>query len=290
MQQDTQTRFQTWLLRSWEEDSAVLPAFPIVAARLVDALEQPDVHVDQVEEIICQDASITAQVIRTANSALYSTACPIEDLRHALMRMGFRETANVAMAEACRVLFAMENRAELQVFPKIWERLWESALCGAYVARQLSAELKLGDPRSVFSSAMFRDVGQLLILKLVASGLVHGRLRREPSEADLQGAFVSLHERLGSEYLRRFEMPARLANLVADHHMASLPFEHGTVELHLVRVADGLCEQLEIAAFASGVLGPAAEQSAESLGLDEERIEYFALQLESIREQIRDLL
>lgn len=287
---DATTPLEDWVLRTWQEGTAVVPAFPLVASRLVDSLEQPDVDVDRVDEIISQDASITSQVIRAANSALYSPVSPINDLRHALMQLGFRETANVAMAAACRTLFAMENRAELQLFPAIWERLWESSLCGAYTARLLAAELKLGDPGRVFLSAMFRDVGALLILKLVASGLVNGLLRREPSEIELERTFVSLHERLGAEYLRRFELPEHLVEVVAEHHVGLLPFAHDTVELHLLRLADALCEQLEIAPFASGVLGPAGEQSAELLGLDGERIEYFALQLEGIREQIRELL
>ncbi len=287
---DTATALEDWVVRAWEEDTAVVPAFPLVASRLVDALEQPDVDVDQVEEIISQDASITAQVLRAANSALYSPRCPIEDLRHALMQLGFRETANVAMAAACGTLFAVENRAELQVFPKVWERLWESSLGGAYVARLLASELKLGDPRRAFVAAMFRDVGELLILKLVASGLVHGRLRGEPSEDDLRRVFETLHARLGAQYLRRFHMPDRLVKAVEDHHAESLPFAHDTVELHLVRLADALCQQSEIAPFASGELGPVGESSAELLGVDEERMEYFGLQLEGIREQIRALI
>ena len=73
-------------------------------------------------------------------------------------------------------------------------------------------------------------------------------------------------------------------------HAESLPFAHDTVELHVVRVADALCERLGIGPFANGELGAAGEQSAEHLGLDDDRIEYFALQLESIRKQIQDLL
>lgn len=281
---------EDWLLRSWVEDSVVLPAFPLVASRLVDCLEQPDADVDRVEEIIGQDASITAQVIRAANSALYASAVPIESLRQALMRLGFRETAGVAMAAACRTLFEMEDRAELEVFPDVWERLWESALGGAYTGRLLANELKLGDPGRVFLAAMFRDVGSLLVLKLLASGLVNGRLRHPPSEIDLQRAFAMLHERLGAEYLRRSEMPEALVKVVEDHHAELLPFQHDTVELHLVRLADALCEQLEISPFACGALGLGGQQSAEVLGVDSERLEYFALQLEAVREQIRGLL
>ncbi|HEB88074.1 MAG TPA: HDOD domain-containing protein, partial [Deltaproteobacteria bacterium] len=61
-------KLEKWLLRSLEKKTVVLPAFPTMASRLVDALESPDVEVETVEEIISQDGSITAQVIRASNS------------------------------------------------------------------------------------------------------------------------------------------------------------------------------------------------------------------------------
>ncbi len=286
---DRRPWLEDWLLGAWRDDAAVLPAFPMVATRLVDALEQPEVEIDLVEEIISQDASITALLIRAANSAFYASASPIEDLRNAVMRLGFREATNVAMAAACESLFAVENRAELEVFPEVWDRLWQSALSGAYAARLIASELKLGDPGRAFQGAMFRDIGCLLILKLVAAGLVHGRLRRRPSEAELRAAFEALHVALGAEYLRRFEMPQHVLEIVEQHHAASVAFSHDTVVLHAVRLADALCQQLAIAPFATHQLGPAGEESAALLGIDEERLEYFALQLEGIGEQLREL-
>jgi len=283
-------RLERWLLKSWRQDRTELPAFPIVATRLVDSLERPDVEMEVVEEIIAQDGSITAQVIRTANSALYGGVSEIQELRHAIVRLGFRETADIAMAAACRSLFAVEVRAEQSVYPELWEGMWQSALVGAYGARLMCNELKLGDARRVFLSAMVRDVGSLLILKLISAALVRGRLRRKPSDEQMQFLFDALHQRIGAQYLRESHMPDYTAEVAERHHAPSVPFAHDTVGLHVVRCADGLCNRLEVSPFASGEIGPAAEQSVEVLGLDENRLEYFALQFETVREQLADSL
>ncbi len=290
MSDDARSSLETWVRQSWQRDAAVVPAFPLVATRLVDALEHPDTDIELVQEILAQDASITAQVIRAANSAYYRGVSNIEDLRSALMRLGFRETANVAMAVACRSLFAVEDRAELEVFPELWSELWESSIVGAYGARLVAAELKLGDPRRAFLGSMFRDIGCLVMLKLVASGLVNGRLRDRPSMDELEPLFAAIHQPLGAAYLRRFEMPDYVIEVVEQHHASALPFEHRTVVTHVVRLVDGLCDRLEIGPFARGTIGPDAEHSVELLGVDEQRVEYFALQLESVREQIRDVV
>ena len=281
---------ERWVLRSYQEDGAVLPAFPVVASRLVDALEQPDVAVEDVREIIAQDPAITSHVIRTANSAFYGSCSPIEDVRGAIMRLGFREIASAAMSAACRSLFTLEDRAEFELFTGVWDRLWASSLVGAYGARLIASELKLGDPGQIFLSAIFRDVGSLLILKLVASGLVHGRLGDKPTDEQLARAFAHLHEQLGAAYLSESQLPGYAVQVAERHHHADLPFAHDTLGLHVVRVADGLCDRLGIPPFTTLELGAAGEQSAELLGLDEDRLEYFELQIDGVREQLSNLL
>jgi HD-like signal output (HDOD) protein len=287
---DDRTALEKWILRSWREDAAQLPAFPLVATRLVNALEQPDIDVDDVRVLISQDPAITSQVIRAANSAYYSTPSPVEDVRGAIMRLGFKEISNVAMAAACRSLFTMEDRAELEVFPSAWGPLWANSLVGAYGARLIASELKMGDPAKVFLASVFRDVGSLLILKLVAAGMVDGRLRGRPSEEELAGLLTALHEQLGGEYLRRNQLPDYAVQIAEQHHCAELVFAHDTVNAHVVRVADGLCDRVGIPPFASQEMGPASAQSAELLGLDDDRLDYFALQIEGLREQLSEML
>lgn len=281
---------EEWVLRSWEEDAAELPAFPTMAIRLVDAIESPDVEVATVEEIISQDGSITAQVIRTANSAFYGAVAEAQDLHQAIMRVGFRETANVAMMAASRSLYALDDRAELECFPGLWADIWESSLVCAYGTRLLSRELKLGDPTRAFMCGMLRDVGCLLITKLVAGGLVRGRLREKPEDDELSGLFASLHPRLGAEYLQQNHMPEYVIEVAERHHLVDVPFAHDTIAIHLVRCADGICDKLEVGPFCAGEVGPAALESAAALGIGDDRLEYFELQFEGIREQVGDLM
>ena len=280
---------EDWVLGSLEEEAVVLPTFPMVAVRLVDALEQPNVEVDEVCNLLSQDPSIASQVIRIANSAYYGAISPIVDIRGATMRLGFSETTRVAMSAACRALFEVEDRAELEVYPDAWRQLWTSALVGAYGARLIALESKLGDPGDVFLSALFRDVGSLLLLKLVSSGLVHGRLVEAPTTEELASLLSTHHERLGADYLRRSRLPEYVVEVAADHHGAAIERSSETEIALVVRLADGLCHRLGINAFEADEATASMETSAELLGFDGDRLEYFALQVEALREELRDL-
>jgi HD-like signal output (HDOD) protein len=283
-------RLIRWVMESTGRGQGDLPAFPAVATRLVDLLEHSRADVRDVEALVLQDQAIAAEVLRTANSVLYAGAMPVESVSQAVMRLGFRETAQVAMTAACRALFDMENRAEVEVFPNVWRALWHDSLVCAYGGRLLARELKQGAPERVFLGAMFRNLGGLLVLKIVARGMVRGRLRRGWTEADVGAAIAALHASLGANYLRSCCMPEHVVTIAARHHDLDVPFTTETIDLHLVRLADGLCEQVGVAPFASGELGPLAQESAASLGVDAERIEYFVLQFRELAGQLHSLV
>ncbi len=280
-----------WVLESAEREAAELPVFPAVAVRLVDLLEQPGAEVGDAQALIAQDQVIAAQVLRTANSALYASAMPVESIAQAVMRLGFRESANIAMTAACRSLFDVEDRAEREIFPRLWSAIWHQSLVCAYGGRLMARELKAGDPEHVFLGALLRSVGRLLVLKTVARGLVRGRLRGHPSEAAMAAVMAALHGRLGQSYLVSCNLPAHVVAIAADLPEADLPgCAPDVASIEIVRLAEGLCDLLAVAPFATGAIGPAAEESADVLGIGPERLEYFELQLRELANQVRELV
>lgn len=276
--------------RETERRQGDLPAFPTVAARLVAVLERPDPDIDEIERLIGQDQVITAQIIRAANSAMFSGAVPIASVRQAIVRLGFRETADVAIAAASRSLFDVEDRLELEVFPDVWRALWHDSLVCAYGGRLLARELKLGEPDRVFLGGMFRDIGSLLVLKIVARGRVRGRMRWLPTENELANTMAELHPTLGANYLRSSCMPDYVVRIAADHHAPAPPLNGDTIDLHLVRLADALCQRIGVAPFAREELGAEGEEAVALLELSQPRVEYLELQFGELAEQVRELL
>lgn len=286
---DRIAEFMEWVELSADRDQGELPAFPGVAARLVDLLEQPDAEISAVESLVAQDQVVSARVLRMANSAIYGGAMPVETVNQAVLRLGFRETAQVAMTAACRSLFNMEDRAELEIFPEVWHELWVDSLVCAYGGRLLARELKRGEAERIFLGSMFRNIGGLFILKMVASAMVRGELASEPSKDELQQAIEALHSNLGASYLERAGLPGYIARTAARHHDVELPFDADHIDLHLVRLADGLCQRIGVSPFATGMLGPLAEESAVLLDVSLERIETFELQFSDLMQQLGEL-
>ena len=58
----------------------------------------------------------------------------------------------------------------------------------------------------------------------------------------------------------------------------------------MVRPADGICARIGISPLAPQEMGPAALQSVQVLGVEDEQLEYLVLQLEALCDQLGDLL
>ena len=85
-------------------------------------------------------------------------------------------------------------------------------------------------------------------------------------------------------------MPAHAIDAAERHHHVDLPFAHDTVPLHIVRVADGLCDAIGTAPFARFEIGPLARESASMLGIEDVELETYTLQFEALREQVGGLV
>jgi len=279
-----------WIRETTQRDPAELPAMPSVAVRLVDLLNRHDVELEEVEHVISQDQAIATRLIQAANSVLYRGAMPAETVARAAMRLGLRETAQVAMAAAYRTLYDPRDRVELETHPDLWGACWQDSLVCAFGGRLVARELKLGEPERVFLRGMFRHVGNLLVLKMVVRGLVAGQLPRPPEREELAHGMNVLHTELGARYLHDAEMPDYVVDAAARHHDPDLPFAADTLELHVLRIADGLCAKLALTPLAPMDLGAAAEQSAAALHLDAERLEYLELQFAELAGQVSELL
>lgn len=279
-----------WIRETTQKEPGELPAMPAVAGRLMEMIPRPQVELEEIEAVISQDQSIATRVIRAANSVLYRGVMPAETVSRAAMRLGLRETGQIAMAAACRSLYDTHDRVEIETFPDLWEAAWKDSLVCAFGARLMSRELKIGDPERVFLAGMFRHIGNLLTLKVISRGLVRGRLARPPEPAELVRGLEVLHVPVGVDYLKRSGMPAFVIDAVDRHHDAYVPFAPENLELHVMRVADGICARIGITPLATAELGMAAEQSIAALAIDPERLEYFELQLQDLVDQVADMM
>ncbi len=251
-----------------------LPPLPAAATRLLRELGSPDADLDEAVRIIRTDESLTASVLRTANSAALGARGRTLDLRAAVVRLGARTVAHQALELAAAPTFRDAGVA----FDVRRGEQWRAAIGGARAAEELG--IRCGaEPERCFVAALLRDIGRL------AFDLHHqqtgAEIPRPPAGEDFVAfehrTFGVDHPTLGADLATRWGLPAEVCAAIRHHHHPPARDEGGSVLLDVVHLADAAARFAGLGLGCDGLLYPVSTAAMDRLGVDRGDLERLAL-------------
>jgi HD-like signal output (HDOD) protein len=117
----TENALLTILVEKINNDTLVLPTLPAIALKVRKAADDPDVNLNALAEVIGQDPSLTARMIKISNSAYLGRVVKVESLNQAITRIGLRQVKTVATALAMEQLFVSKNEVVKQQMDGMWQ-------------------------------------------------------------------------------------------------------------------------------------------------------------------------
>lgn len=218
-----------------------LPVFPAIALKAITVAQNPMSSGAQIEDIVGSDAVLAGEVLRAANSPLYSPGLGIQSIRQAALFMGTQDCCRVLAAAALRPMF----RSPL-VRP-----LWNHSMEVARLAESLARESGRACPDEAFLAGLIHDVGRLALWKLPGrfTNLYANLLQQgcEPMFAETILAGFD-HTVAGREVVLRWALPVGLAHAVEFHHQPEQTDAVLPAILFLAEHCSGSAEDLPSAA------------------------------------------
>ncbi len=189
-------------------DTVPPPSFPRIATEIVEVARDPDVDVNQLVGLVQRDAAIAATLLRVANSVAFSPAIPITNLRGAIQMMGIQLVIEVALGASARAYYEVASKAELALFPGLWQSMFEEAMANAFTCGRVALDVPKGRPERALVAGLLADVGRPIALRILA------RLVREgmpmPAIEIVHATLDEVAARIGEEALQKMELPPEL--------------------------------------------------------------------------------
>lgn len=219
-----------------------LPPAPLLLTKLLTLFKDPNYDIDQVVQIIGYEPFLTAQLLRTVNSACFAGEQATADIFGAVTRLGVYQVYCLVTAiygSKMKSLPGTEKAVDVKL-------LWRHAV-GVAVASSVVAN-DIGQARAeAFTAGLLHDIGKLVLAS--AEGEAYARaIETAKTEGALlidleRRAFVIDHAELGGELMQRWNMPPEVATAVRCHHgiEAAAPYEHVT---GAVRVGNMIAHQI----------------------------------------------
>ena len=135
-----------------------LPALPIIYTKLKNLLDQPHSTVNLIANVISEDQTIAAKVLKLVNSAFYGFPKKIADLQRAVVILGQKEIKNLVLATSILEAFGhLKSGDGLSM-----KRFWEHSVGCAVSAKVLAEDAHLKNPEEVFTGGLLHDIGKLI--------------------------------------------------------------------------------------------------------------------------------
>jgi putative nucleotidyltransferase with HDIG domain len=236
-------------------DAVQFPPYPAIALKIAKLVGAADFGLDELARLVTSDQALASDLLRVANSPVYSHGTATASIPAAVTRVGAHELARVALASGLGATALA--RGALAVLRR---RTWRDALAAALLCRELARARGLA-PEDAFTCGLLHDFGRVVAISAIER-IAGGQRPARAMSAQFWNAVVDRHHvDLGVTLARRWSLPRAVADAIALHHEETADAAENPELLRVVQTVDPLVTLLADRAFLAPGLAAVASLS-----------------------------
>ncbi|MBW2707249.1 MAG: HDOD domain-containing protein [Deltaproteobacteria bacterium] len=230
-----------------------LEPVPPIAAQILALTEDPDSSLAEISDLILNDPALTANLLKTCNSAFFSLPRQVESVRDAISLMGLDQIVEIVLFNGLSASFKKE-----MVGYGLGEReLWRHAVSSAHVAGILADRFGASQNKHlIYTAALVKDIGKLILGRFVAFSYEQINIlvqSQGQSFNDAEHEIIGMnHEELGALVGKKWNFSDKMIYIIRHHHLSDESARQD-LETALVYLADIICMMMGICTGADGL-------------------------------------
>ncbi len=193
-----------------------LPPIPSVILKSMSMLNDPSVTVKKIQMQILMDQSLTAFILKVANSALYGLRKEVSTVSYAINLMGYNTTKSILMSYLAKNLYSSKGSKFIQGV------LWKHSLATAIFARKIGEKIKKANIEEIFISSLLHDIGKGVLFKnktLEFEDIVEKHINEELNFLDIEREKWGFsHIEVGYLLMKNWRFSDNLVEPLIYHH------------------------------------------------------------------------
>ena len=215
-----------------------LPTIPIVATKVLQLLNNPDVRVEEIADLMLTDQVMTARVMKLLNSPVYKPTQEISSLKRALVYLGLRHIRELALTTS--VIDAFDTRTGALELNSFWEHSFAVGMVSKIIAKKIGFK----DSEKAYISGILHDLGEVFLSSFLRDPFIKVLEHVETHSVKLLDAEEELlgttHCEIGLSMARKWNFPDSYCDVISYHHNPAQA-KVDPVLCSIVNLADLLC-------------------------------------------------
>jgi diguanylate cyclase (GGDEF)-like protein len=195
-----------------------LPSPPTIVMRILEAVQDDDSCFAELGKIISADPSLTAKLLRVANSSMYGFGGRVKNIESALAILGINALKNIALSF---IIVRKWQGDSSSVFD--FDYFWKRSVTAAVAARMLAPMVNY-DSNDIFVSGLLQDIGVLVFFQHRTDAymevLALKNSTERPGHIIERQQFGICHAELGGALLKEWGLPESIHLPLFYHHRA----------------------------------------------------------------------
>ena len=111
-------------------NSEELPTLPTVASRLISLTSKEDTTLSDIADLVSQDISLSAKILKVSNSAFYSFPQQVGSIQQAVSILGTNAVRSLVLSFSFLTIKSGKKSSQFN-----FEKFWEQSLASAVASR-----------------------------------------------------------------------------------------------------------------------------------------------------------
>jgi len=198
-------------------NSTELPTLPNVASKLITMTAREDTTLADIAALVSQDVSLSAKILKVANSAFYSFPQQIGSIKQAVSILGTNAVRSLVLSFS----FLTMKRGKLKTTFN-FERFWERSLASGVASKLILEKVKDADTEEIFICGLLQNLGELIFARTLPDTYdevvrIVEEQKKDPTVVELE-LIGAQHADIGYHVAKHWGFPKMLLLPILYHH------------------------------------------------------------------------
>ena len=222
-----------------------LPPLPASVGRLLEIACEPNVEFREIARVIELDQTLTARILRAANSAMYGVPRRVQTVNQATVLLGRDTIVNLALSIS---VMSAQSRVDTESWPIAPSEFWRHSFAVASLARGMAAHVPGVSPDECYVGGLLHDIGKMVMLDhfrdVYAQVVMAAQYGMKPLFMLERDVLETDHAAVGHALCLHWKIPMSITRAISEHHEENDPAP-GTVA-DIVRNANDLAKAANV--------------------------------------------